>query len=114
MATHYWMEIQSGWIRDKGNPREPMRGRHVASERTSHLTHLGPTGWMGREGKERKEGESFREISSTFSLDFQEIGPAVSGGARGKVHPRCKSFTSRLKLGSFDKLQEVGVFSYLV
>ena len=82
------------------------------------MTHLGPTGGMGREGeKERekrgKEGESFRERSSTFLLNFPAIGLAVLGGARGKVHSRSKSFTSRPESGSFDKLQEAGVFLIL-
>ena len=82
------------------------------------MTHLGLTGGMGREGeqerkKARKDRESFRERSSTYSLSFSTIGPAVSGGERGKVHPRGKSFASRLESGSFDKLQEVGVFILL-
>ena len=62
---------------------------------------------MGESGKER---ESFRKRSSTFSLNFPVIRFAVSGEARGKVHPHGKSFASRLKSRSFDKLQEVGVF----
>ena len=48
----------------------------------SHLTHLGPIGGMGREGKEREKREkeeSFSERSSTFSLSFPTIGPAVLG-----------------------------------
>ena len=57
--------------------------------RTSHLTHLGPNRWDGRRKEGRKGGESksFREGSSTFSLNFLTIGPAVSGGARGKCYP---------------------------
>ena len=66
-----------------------------------------------REKKERKDGESFRGRSSSFSLSFLTIGSAVSGGARGKVHPRGKSLASRPELGSFVKLQEVGVFLLL-
>ena len=60
---------------------------------------------------ERKR--ELRERSYTFSLNFPAIGLAVSGRARGKVHPRGKSFASRPKSGSFDKLQEVGVFLLL-
>ena len=60
-----------------------------------------------------KEEESFRERSSTFSLNFSANEPVVSDEARGKVHPCGKSFTLRPKLGSFDKLQEVGVFLLL-
>ena len=87
-------------------------------ERTSHLNHLGPTGGMGRKGgKERqkkgKEGEGFRQRSSTFSLKFMAIEPAVFDGVRGKVHPCGKSFASRPESGSLDKLQEVGVFLLL-
>ena len=81
------------------------------------MTHLGPNSGMGREWekekKKIKDGESFRERSSTFSLSFPAIGPTVSGRARGKVHPHDKSFTLRPKSGSFDKLQEVGIFLLL-
>ena len=38
------------------------------------------------------ERESFRERESTLSLNFPAIGPAVSGGARGRVHPHDKGF----------------------
>ena len=62
----------------------------------SNLTHLGPTDGMGRVGgkreKGRKEGESFKERSSTFSLNFSAIGPAVLGGARRITHPHFKGF----------------------
>ena len=50
---------------------------------------------------------------STFSLDFSAIGPANSGEARSKVGLRCKGYAWVLVLWSFDKLREVGVFSYL-
>ena len=60
-----------------------------------------------------KEEGSFRERSSTFSLNFLAIGLTVLGGAREKVHPRGKSFPSRPESRSFDKLQEVGVFLLL-
>ena len=43
-------------------------------------------GWGKME--EVKKIESFRERSSTFFLNCPAIGPVVSGGARGKVHPR--------------------------
>ena len=42
--------------------------------------------------KKRRERESCREKSSTFSLSFPAIGQTISGGARGKVHPRRKGF----------------------
>ena len=81
------------------------------------MNHLGPTGGMGREGEKgrgrRERKRELRERSSTFSLSFPAIGPTVSGGARGKAHPRDKSFKLRPGTGSFDKLQEVGVFLLL-
>ena len=53
--------------------------------------------WDGRKEKSRKERrrerESFRERDSTFSLNFLTMGQAVSGGARGRVHPHSKGFT---------------------
>ena len=77
----------------------------MASERTSHLTQDLPKsvgregkaqiGWeRGKGGEREKEGErrNLRERSSTFSLEFLAIRPAVSSGARGKVYPRYKSF----------------------
>ena len=69
-------------------------------------------GGKRREKRKRNE-ESFRERSSTFSLVFPAIVPVVSGGARGKVHPRGKRFTLRPESGSFDKLQEIVVFLLL-
>ena len=73
-----------------------MRIGHVASERTSHLTNLDPTGLGGkkrkkRERKREKERE-FRERGSTLSLDFPVIGPSNPDEARGKVDPHCKSY----------------------
>ena len=89
----------------------------MAKEVLSHLTHLGPADGRGeREEKEERkvrERESFKERSSTFSLIFPAIRPSVYGGAKGKVHPSCKSFASRPESGSFDKLQEIGVFILL-
>ena len=77
------------------------------------LDQLG--GWeRGRKGKRKeKRGRELRERSFTFSLNFSAIGPAVSGGARGKIHPRGKSFALRPESGNFDELQEVGVFLLL-
>ena len=43
--------------------------------------------------KKEKEGkERVVERDSTFSLSFSVIGPTVSGGARGRVHPRDRGF----------------------
>ena len=74
-------------------------------------------GWEKKRGKNKNRGkkrkEEGRERSSTFSLVFPAIGPSASDGARGKVLPRYKSFKYTPKSGSFDKLQEVGVFLLL-
>ena len=47
-----------------------------------------------KEGQRGRKRESFRERErdSTFSLNFPTIGPTVSGGARGRVHPLNKGF----------------------
>ena len=72
-------------------------------------------GWGKREGKrkEKKEEKVVRERVSNFFLDFLVIGPAISGETRSKVDPHCKSYAWIPVLWSFDKLREVGVFSYL-
>ena len=58
------------------------------------------------------EERAFRERSFTLSLDFPAIGPSNPGETRGKVDPHCKSYAWVSVLWSFDKLREVGVFSY--
>ena len=63
---------------------------------------------------ERKVWDLFRERSSTFSLEFQAIGPSIFDEARSKVSPHGKGYAWVHVLWSFDKLQEVGVFSYSV
>ena len=50
---------------------------------------------------------------STFSLDFLAIKPAASDETKGKVDPHGKGYAWVPVLWSFDKLQKVGVFSYL-
>ena len=55
----------------------------------------GGGGGGGGEKKKREmrfENRSLRERDSTFSLNFPAIGPAVSSGARGRVHPHNKGF----------------------
>ena len=78
--------------------------------------HILPTG-LGRRGGERKGRRKreriFRVRSSHFSLNFPMIIPSNSGEARGKVDPHYKSYLWVPKVWSFDKLREVGVFSYL-
>ena len=66
-------------------------------DEASHLTLDQTIRWgveVERKGKrKRKEREEEgRERSSTFSLVFPAMGPSVSIGARGKVHPLDKSF----------------------
>ena len=56
----------------------------------------------------------FRERSSNFSLGFRSIGQSDYFGPRRKVVLRSEGFAWVPVLGSFDKLREVGVFSYLV
>ena len=69
-----------------------MRGRHVARE-DFLLDYVRPNP-MEREGKRGKRREKKRRgvRSSTFSLEFPEIGLSVFVGARGKVLLRGKSF----------------------
>ena len=64
------------------------------------LTHLDQISWEKRrrgreESKPRKEREimrDFRVRRSHFSFDLLAIGPTVSGGEGGKVHPHDKGF----------------------
>ena len=64
-----------------------------------------------RETKEKKKKKLERE--STFSLDFSVIGPSDLDETRSKVDSHCKSYVWVPEVWSFDKLREVGVFSYL-
>ena len=48
-----------------------------------------------------------------FSLRFRAIGPSDFFGARIKVALHDEDYAWALVLGSFDKLHEVGVLSYL-
>ena len=54
-----------------------------------------------------------RERKCAFSLDFRSIGPSVLDGARRKVVLRDEGYAWAPVSGSFDKLYEVGVLSYL-
>ena len=49
---------------------------------------------------------SFRERSSTFSLEFPTIGPSVSDETRSKVTSHDKGYVWVSILGSFDKLRK--------
>ena len=56
----------------------------------------------------------FTERESGFSLRSPPIGPSDSFGPRSKVVLRIEGFAWVLVLGSFYKLREVGVLSYLL
>ena len=56
----------------------------------------------------------FRERGSDFSLKSRAIGPSDFFGPRKKVALRGEDYTWAPVLGSFDKLREVGVLSYLL
>ena len=74
----------------------------------------GSEGERGTNREKRKKERGFLERDSNFSLNFPVIGPSNSGEATRKFGPHCKSYTWVPVLWSFDKLREVGVFSYLV
>ena len=81
----------------------------------SSLLPNGLGGKIGREKKEKRERKRVcRERVSNFSLDFLAIGLSVPDEPRGKVALRCKGYAWVSILWSFNKLREVGVFSYLV
>ena len=85
-------------------------------EKTILLTQLDPTDLGGKKRKRERKKEkerAFRERSSTLSLDFPAIGQSNSSETRGKVDPHYKSYAWVPTLWSFDKIREVGVFSYL-
>ena len=54
-----------------------------------------------------------RKRKCAFSLDFRSIRLSVFDGARRKVVLRSEANAWAPVLGSFDKLREVGVLSYL-
>ena len=85
-------------------------------ERTSPLDQVFPTGLRrGKEGgdQRKRERKGARERESTLSLDFLTISPSNPDETRSKVDPHCKSYAWASILWSFDKLREVGFFSYL-
>ena len=86
-------------------------------EMTSPLDPSSPNRFWEKEKRGKIEREEERrnssERSSHFSLDFPAIGSTASDETRGKVDPHCKSYAWVPVLWSFDKLREVGVFSYL-
>ena len=71
-----------------------------------------------REKQEKKEPVAefivFRERVSSFSLNLWQIRPSKFVGTRRKVVLRGAGYTWTPVLGVFNKLQEVGVSSYLI
>ena len=59
---------------------------------------------MEREEERERKGGIFREISSTFSLEFSAIGPSISSETRSKIAPHGKGYAWVPILGSFDKI----------
>ena len=72
------------------------------------------SGWTGSaESELRFEIFIFRERVSDLSLRSRAIGPSDFFGLRSKAVLRSEGFAWVLVLGSFDKLHEVGILSYL-
>ena len=67
----------------------------------------------GEKGMLRVRFGYFSERASDFSLRSRAIGPSDFFGARRKVDLRGEDYAWAPVLGSFDKLHEVGVLSYL-
>ena len=82
------------------------RGINEKKKKTSLLHLAWYVQWRGETNS--------RERKSNLSLDFSAIGPSVSNEARSKVALRGKGYAWAPVLGSFDKIREVGFFSYLV
>ena len=55
-----------------------------------------------------------RERKSNLSLDFLAFGSSVRVGPRSKVVLCCKGYAWAPVLWIFDKIREVGVFSYSI
>ena len=71
------------------------------------------------QGKKKKDAVSlgfgiFSERMCNFSLGFPAIGPSNFFGPRSKVVLHSESFAWVPVSGIFNKLREVGVFSYLI
>ena len=68
----------------------------------------------GGDSAEFKNGGFFRERVCNFSLGFPAFGPSDFFGPRSKVVLRGEGYAWAPVSGSFDKLREVGVLSYLI
>ena len=88
----------------------------MAREVLSHLAHLGPYGGRKKEKKMRQEKKK-RELWREKLYLLSKFSDARTGGFR---RSKRESLSSQLELlietrvGSFDKLREIWVFSYLV
>ena len=82
------------------------------------LDQVDPTGLGEREGTKREIGErkewDFRERSSTFSLEFLEIGPSVSDEAEEKLLPTARAMRGYWFWGVSTNFEKVWVFFYLI
>ena len=68
--------------------------------------------WQGETSSSQK-WRFFREMMSSFSLEYRQIRPSVVFGTRRKAALRGEAFAWVPDLGSFLKLREVGVSPYL-
>ena len=68
--------------------------------------------WQGETSSSQK-WRFFREMMSSFSLEYRQIRPSVVFGTRRKAALRGEGFAWVPDLGSFLKLREVGVSPYL-
>ena len=84
-------------------------------DKRRHLFSIWPSTCSGGGGEQiLRKLRVFRERKSNFSLEFLVFGQSVLFRLRSKVVLRCKGYVWASVLRSFDKLREVGVFSYLV
>ena len=117
METCDWVEIYVRWIKDKVESKSTNEGLTCGMRGQVLLTKFSQLVWgeekRGRDQRKR-ERKGAREREPTFSVGFPTIRPTISSEARRRVDPHSQSFTSRPELRSFDKLQEIGVFSYLI
>ena len=67
----------------------------------------------GKRKRGRKEREEGGERSSTLSLEFSMIEPSAFVGARNQADPHSESYMWVPKSGSFEKIEDVGVFLLL-
>ena len=84
------------------------------TKRRSSSPFLAETCSEGRRKCRFKKWRVFRKSSSNFSLEFPVLRPSDQVRPMSKVFLRCEGYAWAPVFGSFEKLHEVGVFSYLV